>query len=107
CGPVLNDNYIIFSFKGGAADIGRRTRRALLIALILKGLVFKVEQTGDMVRGEIKKYDQKTIQEKLDMLGRLLGSVRLLDMVLSDDGAVEWYVTQFFKGNYTFQVDRI
>ncbi len=107
CGPVLNDNYIIFSFKGGAADIGRRTRRALLIALILKGLGFKVEQTGDMVRGEIKKYDQKTIQEKLDMLGRLLGSVRLLDMVLSDDRVVEWYVTQFFKGNYTFQVDRI
>ncbi len=107
CGPVLNDNYIIFSFKGGAADIGRRSRRALLIALILKGLGFKVEQTGDMVRGEIKKYDQKTIQEKLDMLGRLLGSVRLLDMVLSDDRVVEWYVAQFFKGNYTFQVDRV
>jgi pyruvate,water dikinase len=107
CGPVLNDNYIIFSFKGGAADIGRRTRRALLIALVLKGLGFKVEQTGDMVRGEIKKYDQKTIREKLDMLGRLLGSVRLLDMVLSDDRVVEWYATQFFKGNYTFHVDRV
>ena len=105
CGPVLNNNYIIFSFKGGAADIGRRSRRALLIALILKGLDFKVEQTGDMVKGEIKKYNQKTIQKKLDMLGRLLGSVRLLDMILSDDGAVEWYAAQFFKGNYTFQTD--
>jgi len=106
CSPVVNDNYITFSFKGGAADIGRRSRRALLIALILKRLDFKMDQTGDMVRGEIKKYDQKTLKEKLDMLGRLLGSVRLLDMVLSDDGLVEWYVDQFFKGNYTFQRDR-
>lgn len=103
CGPEVNDNYIIFSFKGGAADIGRRSRRARLIALILKRLRFKVEQKGDMVRGELKKYDSSLLLEKLDMLGRLLGSVRLLDMVLSDDGQVGWYVDEFFKGNYRFE----
>ena len=103
CGPVVNDNYITFSFKGGAADIGRRSRRALLIASILKKLGFKVERKGDMVRGELKKYGCTSLQEKLDMLGRLLGSVRLLDMVLSDDGQVGWYMNEFFKGNYTFQ----
>ncbi len=103
CGPEVNDNYITFSFKGGAADIGRRSRRARLIALILKRLRFKVELKGDMLRGELKKYDCDRLQEKLDMLGRLLGSVRLLDMVLSDDGQVGWYVDEFFKGNYTFE----
>ncbi len=102
CGPVVNDNYITFYFKGGAADIGRRSRRATLITLILKKLLFKVDQKGDMVRGELKKFDQALIEEKLDMIGRLLGSVRLLDMVLSDDGQIEWYVEEFFKGNYTF-----
>jgi pyruvate,water dikinase len=102
CGPVVNDNYITFYFKGGAADIGRRSRRATLISLILKKLLFKVEQKGDMVRGELKKFDQALIEEKLDMIGRLLGSVRLLDMVLSDDGQIDWYVEEFFKGNYTF-----
>jgi pyruvate, water dikinase len=102
CGPVVNDNYITFYFKGGAADIGRRSRRATLITLILKKLLFKVEQKGDMVRGELKKFDQSLIEEKLDMIGRLLGSVRLLDMVLSDDGQIDWYVEEFFKGNYTF-----
>jgi len=55
CGPVVNDNYITFYFKGGAADIGRRSRRATLIALILKKLLFRVEQKGDMIRGELKK----------------------------------------------------
>ncbi len=103
CGDQVNDNYITFSFKGGAADIGRRSRRASLIAKILKRLGLKTEIRGDMVRGEIKKYDCAILQEKLDMIGRLLGAVRLLDMVLSDDGRIDWYVEEFFKGNYTFQ----
>ncbi|MDA8138939.1 MAG: PEP-utilizing enzyme [Desulfobacteraceae bacterium] len=103
CGPLVNDNYITFSFKGGAADIGRRARRAILIADILKGLDFKVEQKVDMVRGQVKKYDEAQTAHRLNMLGRLLGSIRLLDMVLADDHQVQWYSEQFFKGNYSFQ----
>ncbi len=103
CGPQVNDNYITFSFKGGAADIGRRSRRANLIAGILKRLGLKTEIKGDMVRGEIKKYECELLQEKLDIIGRLLGAVRLLDMVLSDDGQIDWYVDEFFRENYTFQ----
>lgn len=103
CGAKVNDNYITFSFKGGAADIGRRSRRASLIAKILKGLGLKTEIKGDMVRGEIKKYDCELIREKLDIMGRLLGAVRLLDMKLSDEGQIDWYVEQFFKENYSFQ----
>lgn len=102
CGQYVNDNYIAFAFKGGAADIGRRSRRALLISRILKQLGFKIEVKGDLVRGEMKKYECPVMQEKLDMVGRLLGSVRLLDMVLSDEGRVDWYVEEFMKGNYTF-----
>ncbi|HOV86919.1 MAG TPA: PEP/pyruvate-binding domain-containing protein [Syntrophobacteraceae bacterium] len=103
CGPQVNDNYVAFSFKGGAADIGRRSRRALLIAKILKRLGLKTTLKGDMVRGEIKKYDCSELLTRLDMLGRLIGAVRLLDMVLSDDGRIDWYVDEFFNGNYSFQ----
>lgn len=103
CGRNINNNYITFYFKGGAADIERRTRRALLVAKILKRLGFNVEQKGDMIRGQLKKHDQNLIREKLDLLGRLMGSVRLLDMVLSDDRKIDWFVEEFFKGNYTFQ----
>jgi pyruvate, water dikinase len=102
CGPSINDNYIAFSFKGGAADIARRTRRANLIAQILKRLDFKTEIKGDMVHGVIKKHTQSDLKQKLDMVGKLLGAVRLLDMLLSDDGQIGWYVDEFFKGNYTF-----
>jgi pyruvate,water dikinase len=106
CGPEVNDNYITFYFKGGAADIGRRSRRALMIAQILKQLGFKIELKGDMVRGEIKKYQEGWLVEKLDLLGRLLGTVRLLDMHLAEDHQVDWYVEQFMRGNYQFSADR-
>ncbi len=103
CGPQVNDNYVRFSFKGGAADIGRRSRRAGLISGILKRLGFQSALKGDLVRGEIKKYECAVMQEKLVMLGRLMGAVRLLDMVLSDDGLTGWYIDEFMKGNYTFE----
>jgi pyruvate,water dikinase len=105
CGELVNDNYVTFYFKGGAADFGRRERRALMIVNILKHLGFKVEHKADMVRGELKKFHRPAIEEKLDMLGRLLGSVRLLDMVLAEDRQVEWYTEQFIRGNYRFEPD--
>lgn len=106
CGQNINNNYITFFFKGGAADLERRSRRAMLIASILKRMGFVVTQKGDMVKGELKKHNSYMIQEKLDLLGRLMGAVRLLDMVLDDDGKIEWCREQFFKGNYTFEPSR-
>lgn len=103
CGPITNDNYILFSFKGGAADIARRARRAQLIASILHRSGFSVELKGDMVTGRLKEHDMELVQEKLDLLGRLFGAVRMLDMVLSDDREIDWYVEEFFKGNYSFR----
>lgn len=107
CGPEINDNYITFYFKGGAADIGRRSRRAMMITSVLRKLGFKVDQKGDMVRGEVKKYSEDFTADKLDMLGRLLGSVRLLDMHLADDRQIEWYAEQFMRGNYAFEAEDI
>ncbi len=66
---------------------------------------FKVERKIDLVRGQMKKYTMDQIADTLDMLGRLLGAVRLLDMVLADDQQVQWYVEEFFKGNYAFKKD--
>ncbi len=103
CGENVNDNYITFSFKGGAADVSRRTRRARMITAVLRRLGLRVEIKGDMVQAEIRKYDCPRMEDKLDQLGRLLGSVRLLDMVLSDEEQIPWYVEEFFRGNYSFQ----
>lgn len=103
CSKYVNDNYITFSFKGGAADVQRRTRRATLIGAILKKLGFKAEQSSDMIKAEMKKYDCKRLGDRLNLIGRLLGSILLLDMVITDDQEIAWYVEQFLKGNYTFE----
>ncbi|HMK64901.1 MAG TPA: PEP/pyruvate-binding domain-containing protein [Thermodesulfobacteriota bacterium] len=103
CGQNINNNYVTFYFKGGAADIERRTRRAQLIASILKKMGFRVEQRGDMIKGELKKLNSYLIQEKLDLIGRLMGAMRTLDMHMNHDQHIEWYRNEFFKGNYTFE----
>jgi pyruvate,water dikinase len=105
CGPRVNDNYVIFYFKGGAADIARRARRAQLITLVLRWVGFSMEQKGDMVRGVMKKYQCNVLEEKLDIIGRLLGSVNLLDMTLNNDRQVEWYADRFLEGNYAFRTE--
>jgi pyruvate, water dikinase len=96
CGENHTAIYITFFFKGGAADIVRRARRASLISTILKRMDFHVETRGDMVQAELKKVEAERIQDRLDQLGRLMGAVRLLDMVLSDEGHVMWYEEEFF-----------
>ena len=103
CGNETNENYITFSFKGGAADIKRKERRAKLIAVILERLGMIVDREGDMVRGEIKEVKSEQLCDKLDHVGRLMGAMRLQDMAISDDSRIAWYADEFFKGNYSFQ----
>ena len=103
CCEEINSNYVALSFKGGAADVGLRTRRADLMAMILIRMGFLVDHKGDLLKAEMRKYDIDRLTEKLDQIGRLLGSVRRLDMVLSDDEELSWYADEFFKGNYSFE----
>ncbi|MBF0505651.1 MAG: pyruvate, phosphate dikinase [Nitrospirae bacterium] len=102
CGPEANENYITFSFKGGAANMRRRERRAMLIAVILERLGMTVDRNGDMVRGEIRECKAEQLIDKLDHLGRLMGAMRLVDMAITDDSQIAWYADEFFKGNYSF-----
>ena len=101
-GPVINDNYITFSFKGGAAEYIQRARRASLLAGILRRLGFRVSQNGDALKAEIRKYDETRFLDRLDTLGRLLASVRALDRRLGDDAEVSRLVDDFFRGGHAF-----
>ena len=103
CSKQVNDNYIKLSFKGGAADVCRRERRAALVEGVLRKRGFKVEKKVDMLVAEMKKYDMQRTEENLDIIGRLLGSVHFLDVVLADDGQLTWYVDEFLRGNYVFK----
>ena len=104
-GPVINDNYITFSFKGGAAQYEQRVRRTLVLDGILRRLGFRVAQTGDSLKAEIRKYDERRFLERLDTLGRLLAAVRSLDWRLDDDDQIALYVDAFMSGEYSFRLD--
>lgn len=103
CGPAVNMNYITFSFKGGAADDTRRNRRVRAIGLILRNLDFVVEASGDRVDARFQKYESPLIEEKLDLLGRLLLYTRQMDMLMHSEESVEALADNFLKGNYTFE----
>ena len=98
------DNYITFSFNGGAAEYPQRVRRASLLAGILRRLGFRVRQNGDAIRAEIRKYDETRFQDRLYTLGRLLLSVRALDELLHDDANVPKLIEAFFLHKHTLQI---
>lgn len=100
---VRNDNYLTFRFKGGAADEVRRGRRVRFLGLVLEKLDFDVEVTGDLVVGRLWKYPQPLMEEKLDLLGRLMGCARQRDMLMADDALIPWYAEAFLSGNYRFE----
>lgn len=100
CGDTINKNYITFSFKGGAADKLRRSRRVQAIALILEKEDFSVDVKIDKVDARLQKYPRSYIENKLDILGRLLIFTRQMDMLMHTDQSVEWVAKNFVEGNY-------
>ncbi|HZK13581.1 MAG TPA: hypothetical protein VFC55_03635, partial [Desulfobaccales bacterium] len=107
CGTTVNKNYITFSFKGGAADDVRRSRRVRAIAIVLMGLDFSVEVKGDRVDARLQKYESPVIQAKLDLIGRLLIFTRQMDMLMTSEAGVEAVAQNFLQGNYSLDMGAI
>jgi pyruvate, water dikinase len=101
CGKTPAKNYINFQFKGGAADDLRRSRRARMIEKVLGSLGFLVETTGDRVRARMAKQEQLYLEEKLDLLGRLLIYTRQMDMMMHTEAHVSQLTECFLQGNYS------
>jgi pyruvate,water dikinase len=101
CGKTAAKNYINFQFKGGAADDLRRSRRARMIEKVLGALGFVVETTGDRVTARVAKQEAPYLEEKLDLLGRLLIYTRQMDMMMQSEAHVEQLAQCFLDGNYT------
>jgi len=88
------ENYASFQFKGGAADLSRRIRRAQFVADVLEEFGFRAEIKDDGVFARVEGHEAPLMKEKLVILGYLLMHTRQLDMVLANDQA---YVTHKTK----------
>ncbi len=106
CGEDSQQNYISLQFSGGAGNYYGRSLRARLISEILERLEFRVTLKGDFVEASFSRYDRKATEDRLDLTGRLLASVRLLDMTLSNQEEVSVHTEEFLKGNYDFLAKR-
>ncbi|MDL1970031.1 MAG: hypothetical protein LWW94_03460 [Candidatus Desulfofervidaceae bacterium] len=100
CSDVVNSNYINFRFFGGGASSDRRSLRAKCIEGILKDFGFAVIREGDLINAWFKKYPRKITEEKLDMLGRLMGFTRQIDMLMENEEVCYVFADIFKKGAY-------
>lgn len=88
-------NYVYFRFHGGVTEITRRSRRARTIAAILATHGFGVETKGDLVIGRLRNAPPARMRETLEMLGRLIGYTRQLDVLMRDEGTVQEFTRDF------------
>lgn len=102
CSDNPEENHILFRFNGGGGDSHGRSLRAAFLQAVLQRLQFEVTRTSDLVDARFTEAAKTTIMEKLDLLGRLLGATRLMDMYLREAAQVEPFVEAFFKGRYHF-----
>jgi pyruvate,water dikinase len=99
-GDVPANNYINFTFKGGAADDTRRIRRIRLIATVLERLGFTMEIFGDVIRARFRRRPEAEMEERLDLVGRLMAYVRQMDMLMKDDNISQVLAERFLAGHY-------
>jgi pyruvate, water dikinase len=93
---------VLFRFSGGGADLDQRMLRARFLSRILRRLDFDIRVKSDLIDGQYKGRDLQATLERLDMVGRLLGATRLMDMYLKDPGQIDGFVDDFIGGRYHF-----
>lgn len=97
CGGDSRMNYCRLRFAGGGGKERGRLARIELLRRILARLGFEVEARATLLDARLIGYPAGELQALLVHLGRLLGQVKLLDLVLRDD-EIEQKVEDFFRG---------
>ncbi|MDI6852739.1 MAG: PEP/pyruvate-binding domain-containing protein [Deltaproteobacteria bacterium] len=97
----VNDNYISFQFKGGAASIDRRERRVRLLSRILDELGFKVRVIGDLVQGRMVKFSLLQSEQTLEMVALLMAFCRQLDLALASEAVMDRCLQAFRRKDYS------
>ena len=98
------NNYISLSFKGGAAEAKKRRLRVIFIKKILEQMGFYVHLENDFLQARIKAEASKFFIEKLDIIGRMLGVTRLLDVAMTSEKVVNEAVDRFFQQDYSLGI---
>jgi pyruvate,water dikinase len=102
CGKDSRTNFCQLRFAGGGGAYSGRFLRLEFLDIVLKRFGFEVTVKADLLDARLTEIGEEELFHVLDLLGRLLGATKLLDLVLRQEEDVEKYVEQFFMGKYTF-----
>jgi pyruvate,water dikinase len=98
------DSYVSLTFFGGGATVVRRARRVRFLAKVLEHVDFRVVLTQDSLTARADGYDIPTLEEKLDILGRLMMVSKQMDMVMFSDTMVDHYYKEFIAEGYNLRI---
>ncbi len=102
CSDNASKNHCMLRFAGGGGDFDHRSLRLDFLVQVLERLEYAIDKKGDLLEAKIIGQPKEVITAKLDILGRLLGASKLMDMILEDQHMVKQCVTDFFNGRYSF-----
>ncbi|MFW8600213.1 PEP/pyruvate-binding domain-containing protein [Desulfobacterota bacterium M19] len=102
CGRDTRGNYCQFRFAGGGGEYSGRVLRIEFVTIVLRRLGFEVDSRADLLDARISGIEYKKLEGKLELLGTLLGSTKLMDMILKEKMDVRPCVERFFAGEYNF-----
>lgn len=102
CGDNSAENHCMLRFAGGGGDYQQMSWRIDFLSGILEQLDFTVDKKGDLLEAKLPACSKERMTSRLDMLGRLLGASKLMDMVLDGEDMVENCIEDFFNGRYSF-----
>jgi pyruvate,water dikinase len=87
-GEREGERFIIFQFKGGAANLARRIRRVHFVAELLSQFDFSTEIVGDSLTARLEFGGEKDFVSALRVLGYITMHTRQLDMIMGDEQAL-------------------
>jgi pyruvate,water dikinase len=91
------ENYIRFTFKGGAADYPRRVLRAKFVGEILERYHFQVDVQEDSLFARLEGEPRDYMLSRLRILGYITIHTRQIDMVMLNDTDVQYYRDKIIK----------
>ena len=94
-GDDPGENYALFQFQGGGADLARRNIRTRLVADVLERRGFIVEVRADSLFARLERVSRLAIEQAMAILGYLLMHTRQIDMVMADPDAERRYREKF------------
>jgi pyruvate,water dikinase len=100
CGDEPEHNYFSLQFSGGASSFFGKTLRLQFMGKVLGELGCTVSIQGDLLEATLNRHARVDMLERLDQVGRLLASSRLLDMAITNQDDADILAANFMAGDY-------